>query len=70
MLHLNIIGHIYVCRWCKKNEETVKADALVSDLLNADVIKILKKCNKRFINKLLLANTVGGATNDNNIADM
>ena len=60
----------YTLRWCKNNERTLKADALASDLINKDVIQFWKHVDTQSTNKLPLANTVGGATGHNDIANM
>ena len=60
----------YALRWCRNQEATIKADALADDLLSKNVCQFWTNVNKQSVNKMPLANTVGGATGHTDICKM
>ena len=59
----------YALRFVKKQEETVKADALARDLCDKDVDDFWKVVYKMNFNNTVQANVIDGITGQNNIAD-
>ena len=54
----------YLLRKCRREEATIRADMLASDLSNNDSTLFWKHVSKQNNGSLKLADTVGGATSD------
>ena len=60
----------YLLRKCRREEATIRADILASDLSNNDSTLFWKHVSKQNNGSLKLADTVGGATGHVDIASM
>ena len=60
----------YALRQCKKDEDAIRSNQYAKLLLDKDMVSFWKHINKSNNTRVPLATTIGGVTDENEIAEM